>query len=66
MGTDDGKSNVDNMIDANLRKVYESVLQEDVPDRFAKLLDQLKSGETAGIRSGTESDRADGPDGGAA
>jgi hypothetical protein len=52
MGTDDGKPNVDNMIDTNLRKVYESVLQEDVPDRFAKLLDQLRSGEPSAASEG--------------
>lgn len=42
------KPSVDGMIDANLRKVYESVLNEDVPDRFAKLLAQLESGGGAG------------------
>jgi hypothetical protein len=61
MGTDDGKPNVDNMIDENLRKVYESVLQEDVPDRFAKLLDQLKAGEdAAGSPPGETADEPDG------
>ena len=44
MGGDDKNSNVDSLIDANLKRVYDSVLQEDVPDRFARLLDQLRSG----------------------
>lgn len=30
-------------IDANLRKVYENVLKEEVPDRFKELLNQLRA-----------------------
>ena len=30
-------------IDANLRKVYENVLNEEVPDRFKELLNQLRA-----------------------
>jgi hypothetical protein len=30
------------MIDENLRKVYDSVLKEDVPDRFTSLISQLR------------------------
>ena len=44
MGRDEEKPSIDTMIDANLKRVYESVLHEDVPDRFAQLLDQLKAG----------------------
>lgn len=29
-------------IDENLRRVYEQTLNEDVPDRFRELLDQLR------------------------
>lgn len=29
-------------IDENLRRVYQQVLEEDVPDRFRSLLDKLK------------------------
>ena len=36
-------SNLDDSIDENLRRVYQSVIQEDVPDRFKDLLDQLKN-----------------------
>jgi hypothetical protein len=31
-------------IDANLKRVYSDILNEEVPDRFRKLLDQLKRG----------------------
>jgi len=47
MGHDEEKSNIDSLIDANLKRVYETVLNEDVPDRFSQLLDQLKSAEPA-------------------
>ena len=30
-------------IDANLRRVYEKVLNEDLPDRFLDLLNRLKA-----------------------
>lgn len=37
------KPNGAESIDENLRRVYEQVLNEDVPDRFKDLLDRLKS-----------------------
>lgn len=33
-------------IDENLKRVYEDALNEEVPDRFMALLEQLKRGET--------------------
>ncbi|WP_308916363.1 NepR family anti-sigma factor [Jannaschia sp. LMIT008] len=45
MDTDDENPKVDKLIDANLKRVYDSVLQEDIPDRFAQLLSQLEKGE---------------------
>ncbi|KIT15411.1 NepR family anti-sigma factor [Jannaschia aquimarina] len=45
MSQDKKKSNLDDLIDANLRRVYDSVLKEDVPDRFSELLRQLEQGE---------------------
>ncbi len=30
------------MIDENIRRVYEDLLEDEVPDRFKKLLDQLR------------------------
>ena len=47
MDRDSENSNVDRLIDENLRRVYDSVLQEDVPDRFALLLQQLQDGDAA-------------------
>ena len=32
-------------IDENLKKVFQSALDEDVPDRFKQLLEQLKAKE---------------------
>ena len=51
MDRDGENTNLDKMIDANLKRVYDSVLQEDVPDRFVELLRQLQDGE-AGIDEG--------------
>ena len=45
MTQDDKKPSVDSLIDQNLRRVYETVLNEDVPDRFTALLDQLRASE---------------------
>jgi hypothetical protein len=50
MDSDDAKDGAGNMIDANLKRVYETVLQEEVPDRFAKLLAQLRAGEGQGAQ----------------
>lgn len=38
-----GKSNVDDEIDHNLRRVFAQTLDEDIPDRFKSLLDQLRA-----------------------
>jgi hypothetical protein len=42
-------------IDANLKRAYEEVLKEDVPDRFTELLDRLKSSDS-GQGEGTKAD----------
>ncbi len=36
------KSGLERQIEENLRKVYQKTVEEDVPDRFAELLKQLK------------------------
>lgn len=36
------------MIDENLKRVYEDALNEEIPDRFHALLDQLKAQDGAG------------------
>ncbi len=39
------KSKVRALLDANLKRVYDEALSEEVPDRFKQLLDQLKAKE---------------------
>lgn len=36
---------VDALIDQNLRKVYDDLVEDEVPDRFRSLLDQLRRQE---------------------
>lgn len=36
-----------NSIEENLRKVYQELMDEEVPDRFKQLLAQLKDAQTA-------------------
>ncbi|WP_226550090.1 NepR family anti-sigma factor [Celeribacter naphthalenivorans] len=36
------KHNLDEQIEMNLKKVYQKTLDEEVPDRFLELLEQLK------------------------
>lgn len=42
MADDPKKSRLDEQIDENLKRVYEDLLKEQVPDRFKELLAQLK------------------------
>jgi biotin-(acetyl-CoA carboxylase) ligase len=39
------KQGLNHQIDENLKRVYESALQEDVPDRFKDLLNRLREQE---------------------
>ena len=39
------KSKVHEEIDRNLKRVYEEALNQEIPDRFKKLLEQLKHPE---------------------
>lgn len=45
---DDGKQrkpggrNIEEAIDRNLKRVYDDMLEDDVPDRFAELLKKLR------------------------
>jgi hypothetical protein len=41
------RGKVDDLIDANLKSVYDSILQEEVPSRFKDLLAQLEAREGA-------------------
>lgn len=47
MSNDDPKGKLDRQIEENLRKVYQQKLEEEVPDRFANLLAQLKQQESS-------------------
>lgn len=40
------KSKVDQQIDENLKRVYDNVLKEDVPDRFLSLIEQLRHSDS--------------------
>ncbi|MGR3365124.1 MAG: NepR family anti-sigma factor [Maritimibacter harenae] len=52
MTDDSKKENVEEQIDQNLRKVFQSKLDEEVPDRFMELLAQLKEKEDQGRSHG--------------
>lgn len=45
MAENGDKSKVRALLDANLKRVYEEALSEEVPDRFKTLLEQLKRKE---------------------
>jgi hemerythrin-like domain-containing protein len=45
MTADPKKSRLAEQIDENLKRVYEELLKEQVPDRFTQLLAQLKEKE---------------------
>ncbi len=45
MSQDPEKSEVERDIDDNLRKVYREMVEQEVPDRFRDLLDQLRQSE---------------------
>lgn len=42
MGDEQEKSKVDDQIDQSLKRVYSELLDEEVPDRFKELLQQLR------------------------
>jgi len=35
----------DNQIDENLKRIYDNIVEDEVPERFAKLIDQLREQE---------------------
>ncbi|MEN9061936.1 MULTISPECIES: NepR family anti-sigma factor [Ponticoccus] len=43
-------------IDENLRRAYNDVLKEDVPDRFTDLLNQLRAQDNSASSSGSGAD----------
>lgn len=48
MAHDSENDNVRRQIDENLRRVYQEKVEEDLPDRFKQLLEQLKQKEKNG------------------
>ncbi|WP_245306215.1 NepR family anti-sigma factor [Roseovarius aestuariivivens] len=52
------KSRVVEEIDRNLKQVFDSIANEPMPDRFAELLDRLKTGDTS-VAKGTTDDNED-------
>ncbi|MDQ2094972.1 NepR family anti-sigma factor [Rhodalgimonas zhirmunskyi] len=46
MGSSKPKSRLEQQIDENLRKVYQQDAEPEMPDRFMKLLEQLKEQDT--------------------
>ncbi|MBC56031.1 MAG: regulator [Confluentimicrobium sp.] len=51
MAHENNKSRLEEQIDENLRRVYQQKLEEDVPDRFKELLDQLKEQDSQNGKS---------------
>lgn len=48
MSKDTTRSKVKQQIDENLKRVYDASLNEDVPDRFKQLLEQLRAQQNGG------------------
>lgn len=46
MSDKDRKSRMEEQIDDNLRRVYAQASEEDVPERFLKLLERLRNQES--------------------
>ena len=59
---DDGERDaaplVNDQIDANLRRVYQEIVGDDVPDRFRQLLDQLRRQDEADDGAGADAQDA--------
>ncbi len=51
MADEKNGSNYDQQIDENLKRVYQEIIEEQVPDRFQDLLNQLRAQDNQ--RSGT-------------
>jgi hypothetical protein len=45
MKQDRKMSNLEQAIESNLKKVYEDIANQDVPDRFTQLLNQLREAD---------------------
>ncbi|QFS83080.1 hypothetical protein FIU97_09595 [Roseivivax sp. THAF40] len=56
MAQEHQKRRQDSVIDDNLKKVYQDMLEQDVPDRFLDLLSQLKAQDDSPKGSSDEVD----------
>jgi len=56
MAQEQQKRRQDSVIDDNLKKVYQDMLEQDVPDRFLDLLSQLKEQDSSPKASSDEVD----------
>ena len=54
MSDDKRKRPSEDAIDANLRRVFQPTLEEDVPDRFRDLLKQLADKEVGKVSGGDQ------------
>ena len=54
MGQKNDKARQGQVIDDNLKRVYQDMLEERVPDRFLDLLAQLKEQEASDSRGGAK------------
>lgn len=59
--SDKSDNQIRSEIDANLRRAYQKIAQEDLPARFKILIEQLRSNETA---NDSKSGSSAGPDSG--
>lgn len=53
------KSKVDQQIDENLKRVYDDMLKEDVPDRFMDLIQQLRQSDGSRSPAGPDGNDSD-------
>ena len=58
MANDIENSKQARLIDDNLKRVYQDMISEDVPDRFLNLLDQLKA-QDSNIASKEDAEQGD-------
>ena len=50
------KADVDAQIDANLKRAFDDLASEPVPDRFTELLNQLRTGNASSTDKGGRND----------
>ena len=53
------QSRVQDEIEKNLKRAYDDVASEDLPDRFAELLQTLRSGGSAGPKNNASAEVSD-------